>query len=309
MTLTAIKDGLRLFGRNTAIKARKNAPEILLVTGCVGFVATVGLAIKQTLKADEIIEKHKEMLANIAEACEYDEEYASDTDKSCSSDSDLKLAYLKTGARFAKLYAPVMAVGALSLAAFLESHKIMKHRYLTAVAACNVVTELFKQYRKRVVDEVGEDMDRHYRFGTELHEEEVTTEDADGNTKTEKETTENVNRDNVGPSEDARFFDASNKHWDRNNDMNKMFLKSVESLANNRLQAQGSLFLNEVYDMLGFERTDRGALVGWLKTGEEGDHYVDIGFRDYQRNRKFVNGEENVVLLDFNHDGIIYDRL
>ena len=69
------------------------------------------------------------------------------------------------------------------------------------------------------------------------------------------------------------------------------------------------LFLNEVYDMIGFEHTPEGAVAGWVK--DNGDGFVSFGLDDVNNEsaRRFVNGEDNVVLLDFNVDGIIFDKI
>jgi len=67
------------------------------------------------------------------------------------------------------------------------------------------------------------------------------------------------------------------------------------------------VFLNEVYDMLGIERSSAGQVVGWLREGE-GDGHIDFGMFEAV-NRDFVNGWERSILLDFNVDGVIYDKI
>lgn len=92
--------------------------------------------------------------------------------------------------------------------------------------------------------------------------------------------------------------------------MNCYYLRSVENTANARLKANGHLFLNDVYDMLGFPRTKTGQRIGWIydKDNPVGDNHVDFGLND-SSSADFVNGRSNVVLLDFNVDGDILDRI
>lgn len=92
------------------------------------------------------------------------------------------------------------------------------------------------------------------------------------------------------------------------------FLKCQQQYANEKLKAQGHLFLNEVYDMLGIPRSKAGAVVGWIydrnNPEKYSDGYVDFGlYSGTESNRRFVNGQEYNILLDFNVDGVIYDKI
>ena len=88
-----------------------------------------------------------------------------------------------------------------------------------------------------------------------------------------------------------------------------MFLRNQQQYANDKLRANGYLFLNEVYEMLGIQKTQAGQIVGWVydDKNENGDNYVDFGMYDVNRStcRDFVNGYERSILLDFNVDGSI----
>ena len=108
----------------------------------------------------------------------------------------------------------------------------------------------------------------------------------------------------------AKFFDELNPNWTKDPSANLFFLKAQEQFANDKFQAQGYLFLNDVYDSLGIPRTSFGQLVGWFK-GNGGDEYIDFGIfdGDNESKRAFVNGYERSVLLDFNVDGVIYDLI
>ena len=61
--------------------------------------------------------------------------------------------------------------------------------------------------------------------------------------------------------------------------------------------------------MLGFPHTSAGAVVGWVRGN--GDGYVDFGLMDFysNANRLFHEGFEPNIWLDFNVDGVIWDKI
>jgi hypothetical protein len=95
-----------------------------------------------------------------------------------------------------------------------------------------------------------------------------------------------------------------------------MTLRAQQEYANQKLQIQGYLFLNDVYDSLGIERSQAGQVVGWYidknrHSAESGDCYVDFGMYDFdsEGGRRFINGNAPGIFLDFNVDGVIVDKL
>lgn len=299
----------------TGLKIKKYSPEILMVTGVITFIGTIVVACKQTTKAGEILDDHKRQMDEIKDVIDLsdkgelidddgdDIEYSPEQIK-----KDKMNVWAHTGVKFTKLYLPAAGLAALSLASFLASNKILKGRYIATLAAFNAVSDAFEKYRKRVRDEGGAELDRHYMYGAEYDRISVEKIDEDGKKHKEKETVENIDSTMAG-SLYSRFFDQSCADWDKNPEFNMMFLKAQETIANNMLHERGHIFLNEVYDLLGFERTSAGAMVGWVDG--LGDSYVDFGLynQDNIATRRFVNGLENVILLDFNVDGVIYDKI
>lgn len=301
--LKNIGSSISKFAGRTGLKIQKYSPELLLVGGIVGIGGTIILACKATLRAEEVIDRHNQKMAEAKEAAEL-----ADENDNYDIRREKALVTGETALGFAKLYAPTVALGTLSIAMILVSNNIMKKRYLGVVAAYNAVSGAFDTYRARVREELGDDMDRHFRYGTTKEKITVEETDENGKTKKVKKDAENVTGP-LAPSEYARFFDNDNPNWDENPTFSLMFLKSQENYATDLLRTRGHVFLNEVYDALGFEHTQVGAVVGWVLG--EGDDYVDFGLTDQNSDsvRRFVNGKENIVLLDFNVSGVIWDKI
>lgn len=308
--LSKISTSAAKFAGKAEFTIKKNSPEILLGAGIVGFVGTVVLACRATCRADEVLEFHRRKIKDIEDAKEIAD---ADPEGEMSYDieiyrQDKAIRYLKTTGNLAKLYAPTVAVGALSLACILTSRNIMQKRYLGVVAAYNGLSAAFEEYRKRVRDEYGEGLDKHFRYGTTY--EELPVYDENGKKTKEKEQVEKTETGMVMPTDDScRFFDSSNPNWDKNPTFSMMWLRGQQNILNDILHTRGHVFLNEVYDALGFPHTPQGAVLGWIDG--EGDNCIDFGLYDQNKEnvRRFVNGVDNVIMLEFNHDGVIWDRI
>ena len=114
-------------------------------------------------------------------------------------------------------------------------------------------------------------------------------------------------------SDFARIYDDGCDGWQKDPEANLMFLKLQQAHANDKLKAQGYLFLNDVYEMLGIPKTKAGFMVGWLYDEKQpvGDNFVDFGIYNVnnERSNAFVNGYERNILLDFNVDGNILNKM
>lgn len=126
------------------------------------------------------------------------------------------------------------------------------------------------------------------------------------------EAVENKSKSDTGmPSEYARLFDDSCQGWSKDPEYNLSFLRTQERWANEVLRNKGYLFLNDVYDMLGIKRTKIGQIVGWIYDEKNpiGDNYIDFGI-DEEDNTEIADMDDNrCILLDFNVDGNILDRI
>lgn len=294
----------------TTLQLKKHSPEILVVAGVVGTVASTVMACRATTKVSVILEETKEQIDSIHEVSS-NEEYA---DKYSEEDAkkDTAIVYAQTAVKLAKLYAPSVILGTLSLGCILSSHNILHKRNVAIAAAYATVDKSFKDYRGRVVERFGETVDHELKHSIKAQKiEEVVVDEETGKEKKTKKTVDVSGVD--GYSDYARFFDDACKGWQKDPEYNLMTLRATQQWANDLLKANGHLFLNEVYDMLGIPRTKAGQVVGWVYNTENpvGDNYVDFGIYNIYReaNRDFVNGYERSILLDFNVDGNIWDLI
>lgn len=274
---------------------RQHSPTLFFVGGVVGMIATTVLAARATLKLEETLDENRKKTDEVKH---FQNERYSEEDR----EQDTAILYVRSALAVAKLYAPAVLLGSASIAMLTQSHNLLVKRNAALTAAYTALDKGFREYRARVVEKYGEDEDRKFRYG----DEEVTVK----NEKTGKEKT--ISR--VGPdgaSIYARFFDQLNPNWSKDPEINKLFLRSQQNYLNDLLHARGHVFLNEVYDSLGFTHTMAGSVVGW-RIHPDGDNYIDLGVFNSNVDdniRDFVNGREGSVLLDFNVDGLIYDKI
>lgn len=279
--------------------AQKHSPGILFGVGVVGMAVTVVLASRATLKLDRVLQttelhKEKAKIALDMTSVDYTEQ---------DYQKDMVIVYTKLVVELAKLYGPALVMGIASIAALTGSHVVLNRRYLGVTAAYAAIDKGFNEYRRRVTNELGLEKDREFRYG--LTDKEIVEEDEHGSIV---KTVKGLGGKDV--SVYARFFDESCKSWSKQPGYNQIFLTCQQNYANDLLRSRGHVFLNEVYDVLGIPRTKAGAVVGWVQS-DCGDGFIDFGVfsGDVYMGMEFVRGNERSVLLDFNVDGVIYDKI
>ena len=294
-------------------KLKKHSPEILVVAGVIGTVTSAVMACKATLKVNDVIDETKETIEDIhycigkglktSDGEEYTQEVAN---------KDLTIVYIQTGWKFAKLYGPAVLLGVASIGCMVGSNQILRKRNIALGAAFTAMDKSFKEYRGRVIEKFGKDLDRELRFNTKAKQIEETVVDENGKESTVTKTVEIVDP-NVTHSIYSVVFCEGNTGWTKNAELNKVFLLQQQNYANDKLRLNGVLTLNEVYDMIGAPRTAYGQLAGWVYTEDSsvGDNFVDFGIFDINSEKKcdFINGIERSIILDFNCIGNILDYI
>lgn len=290
---------------------KKHSPEILVVAGVVGTVASAVMACKATLKVHDVICDAKDDIEDIHVAVEKGLTPAGNEYTAEDGQKDLTVTYVQTGVKLIKLYAPAVALGALSITGIVASNNILRKRNIALAAAYTAVDKGFKEYRGRVVERFGKDLDRELRYNIKAKEVEEVVTHEDGTEQIVK-TTSNVVDPNTR-SEFTQCFDETCPNWTRDGEYNRAFLLNTQNYFNDKLRIEKVVFLNDVYKALGFMPTRAGQLVGWVYDEENpiGDNFVDFGIFDLhdEQKRNFVNGYEKSIWLDFNVDGVVYDLL
>lgn len=286
------------------MKLKKHSPEILVVAGIAGTVVSAVLACKATTKVAEILDETNGTLDTIHEGMKTGaingQEYTTEDGK-----KDTVVVYAQTGMKLAKLYGPAIILGTLSITSILASNNILRKRNVALGAAYAAIDKSFKEYRGRVIERFGEQVDTELKYGIKAKKfEEIEVDPETGKEKKVKKTV--MVADPNLQSDYAVYFDSKSRNYETNPDYNRMFLKAQQAFANDKLQTRGHLFLNEVLDDLDLPRTPAGQIVGWTKDGPDG--YVN--FRIVEVERETEDGRhEPALLLDFNVEGNIWEKM
>lgn len=273
------------------------APTALTVFG-IGSLLTAGvLAAKATPRLEPIVEEMDREAHGIRSNSLFDEE---------AKQRALVKSYAGKGVDILKIYGPSLAMAALGTVSILYAHGLMKKRQAALVAAYGVLERSYNAYRERVRESFGENVDRDLSEGKVIGE--VSFDEKNNVVKYETKESENYS----GRSEYAVEFGPSNPNWNgARPEYNLYHLRSREKYMNQLLTSRGHVTLNDVYDALNVPRTPAGQIVGWKKDGPDG--FVDFGLYEpgspeEQDYFYYFNGEVS-ILLDFNVDGPIWDKL
>lgn len=299
----------RGFG-NFKLKLQKHAPEILVVTGVVGFVGAAVLACKATTKAAKIVETTKRDVETINYCSEHPEALSEEYTKE-DRRKDLTIVYTRTGLELAKTYGPSLILGGLSIASILAGSNILRKRNVALGAAYTALDSGFRDYRSRVIERFGEEMDKELKYNIKSQEVEETVIDEKGKEKKVKKIVKTAQGNELNGY--TFCFTEGCPDWQKDAEHNKWFLIQQQNWANEKLKTQGYLFLNDVLEMVGIPKCKAGQIVGWLYRPEDPtrDGFVDFGLLDITDKDKcrFINGDERSVWLTFNVDGPIYDLI
>ena len=308
MAKTKLMANVARTASRVGFKLKKHSPEILVVAGVVGVVASTVMACKATLKVNEVLDDASADIEKIHAAVEAGHTEAGAEYDEAEGKKELAIVYAQSGVKFAKLYGPAVVLGAVSVGCIVASHRILSKRNVALAAAFASVDRGFKEYRGRVIERFGEELDRELKYNIKAKEVDERVVDENGEEKIVKKTVQ------VGEPERSPYtkcFDEYCINWTKNAEDNLTFLLCQQNYANDRLQAKGHLFLNDVYEMLGLPKTKAGQVIGWYWIKGKHESVIDFGIFDLynEQKRDFVNGREKSIWLDFNPDGNILDYI
>lgn len=299
-----------------AMKAQKNAPTLLTIGGLVLIGGGAVLTWRAALKTKDILEEREEQLKKQEEVIAKH----SDTYSEQEQQHDRDVINIQTGFAVAKTVLPPVAMFAAGAFMIGKGHSILSKRYAAATGALNTVTSLFDEYRQKVVDTEGKEKDLFYRYG--ITDEKVPVEEVDESGKKHKVKKDVYQKPEGGiGSEDATldyaFFDESSSNWEKNSYYNLQFIDGTMKACQRFLDIHGWITMDRVLEKLGIwfpEGDPRNIIahqIGWVKNGKRSGGHIDFGIFNVHEDAKraFVNGYEPSVLLEFNHDGYILDKI
>lgn len=280
------------------------SPTLAIGAGVVGLGASIFLASRATLKAQHVVEEHKANLIQIE--ADY-QMIKDDKDKNGNikfTEKDYQHqqvgVLLQTAGKLIKLYGPTIAIAGLSIASIVYGRNVFQNRLTSLSAAYSVVSSTLEAYRARVKEELGEEKESVVYAETI---EQKAAKFADSDKKISK-------KDPYATSVYARFFDEASPCWTSRSSENRFLLHNTIQLYNDILYRRGYVFLNEIYEHLGLEPSPEGQVIGWIRDDAQ-PKSIDFGLNNIEREavRRFMNDDEPSVLLDFNVDGYILDKI
>lgn len=293
---------------------RQNAPGLMIGGGLSFMLGGVILACIETMKMEEIVGEAQAEIEAIEDTLEKSETYTEEEAK-----SDKASVYLRTTGKTLVNYAPAIATEVLGTLLILKGANIYNNRYsIMSACAASAILDL-KEYRDRTIERFGEDVDRELRYGIKSEEIKEKITDENGKTKVVKKTLKLTDGDEeVRPYDYRRTFDHHNPYWDKDMDCNLFFIRSQQSMFNDKLKVEHHVFLNDVLQALGFQPTRAGQEVGWNYDPDNPsiDNFVDFGIYvtdEVERipigDGEFQETRNRVVKLDFNVDGSIINKV
>ena len=87
----------------------------------------------------------------------------------------------------------------------------------------------------------------------------------------------------------VKEFNRYNPGWTANGEYNRIYLRTLFNYCSEQLRYRGYLFLNDVYQELGFPMTKEGQTAGWVLSE---DGYVDFACDVYPKE----DGSDDLII-------------
>lgn len=286
------------------LSTKRHSPEIKFIFGVITFGAALYTTHKAALKCELIKEKKKELMRTIEEAKE-DAENGNlpdveglDTYTEQDYKTDRRKANLIYGLDVAKNYALPAAFSIASIWLFRGAVLDYKNMFVGVGAAYNALLMKYNDKMKFIKEELGDEKFQELEEGFKTKQ--VVNAQSTG---LKSKAAKKEERDKCNPY--SRFFDELHHAWTPDPEVNKFFLLGKQNELDAQLQRVGHLFLNDAYVFCGYEETDAGRVMGWVRDNPDGTiNHVDFGIFNIhdEASRWFVNGLEPIFLIDFNVD-------
>lgn len=321
MDLKLITNGAKAIFSKSKFWVKKNSPELLIAGAIVGGATAIFLACKATAKLDDVVKPANKQISDIHKKMNDDNAIANGEYSVKDGRKELMKVYAKTGWKLVKLYSPAFLAFALSSGAMIGSNNIRKGREATMAAAYSAVAAGYSAYRDRVKKFVGDEAeDKLFRNINEKITKTVDVTDPETGEVKQKPISGIISKGPYTGCDYGIRFDSAFEAWEHNGRLNLEWLMYQERYLNQKLKAEGYLFLADVYKALGVHKEwlpewilQASHVVGWIYDKNDtthGDNYISFGLtdRDGHMTRDAIelhNGSENEIYLSFNPDGDI----
>ena len=302
---------VRSFCKVTKMRAKKHAPEILVVAGIVATGAAIVTACKATMKVNKIVEEHHENLSKVNTSVEEKKTFVDDDGKEKAytkevAKMDKFVCYRDTTFKFIKNYAIPAGLFIIGMTCFVTSTVILKKREKAALALFNGSLAAFNAYRGRVQEEIGTEAENKIYHGIE--ENPYTELKADG-TKEDK-----ILR-TAGVSHNVYTFVMNSqtcKFWENDMKYNLILAQSVQEEVHDRVFNQFGgepIELNYALKKLGMLKCGAMMGEGWVPEEFGGRvKCVDFGLKKYKLSDDKGGIDINTcdeIVLEFNCEHIM----
>ena len=292
--------GLSSIAGHILLTTKKYSPEIKFIFGVASLGAALYTTHKAALKSADILEKKNKGLDSVNEVKQMVKEGKIEPEEYTEADekNDIRKVKVDYVIDLGKNYAlPALFTG-VSIACFAGAMCDYKNLFVGMGAAYNALlmkyNDKMKFYKEQLGEEKFNDLEEGFRT------EKIKNAQSTGLTDpSDKQTA----RSKCNPY--SRFFDELNPAWRDDPEYNKMWLLGKQNFLDQKLQQNGHIFLNDMYDELGYPPTDAGRVMGIIRDNPDGTtNHVDFGIFNVHdaASRWFVNGLEPIFLIDFNID-------
>ena len=253
------KQDVANFIKSAKQSVSKHSPEILTGIGIAGMITTTVLAVKATPKALKLIEERKRELVSDPYSTEYQG----------------KLPPVEVVKVTWKCYMPAVISGAVSVACLIGAQSVHVKRNAALAAAYKLSETALAEYRDKVIETIGERKEKTVREKIAESRLEKNPVDETMVVMTDRGTSL------IFDPHSARYFRGDIDSIKRVvNELNEQMLNDPF----------GYISLNDFYDELDLERTDRGDDLGWR---------VDKGIIKIDIHAKIAKNGEPAIVLDY----------
>ena len=293
-----------------ALKIKAKSPTIAIVGGLSLALAGTALLTYRTVKGSSKIAEYKEKVDDVKDMKdEYSrkEEYKADLFK-VRKDFVVEIA---------KIYGMPIAMVIVGSGGVLYGHHLFKMRNIALMGSNAILQNQADKFSDFIDEKFGEGTADKVRVGVRDEDIEVMEKDENGKEKKKKVTVRTVERSD-SPGDYCLFFDESSPLWHTSSTLNATTIRNAEKMLSKKLRERGYLFLDEAYEHLMVPIVDErmkciAHSVGWVYDENKSADENVVSFRVFDQlggaKINFVNGYENVILLDPNVQGDVYSKM